>query len=555
MLPSGRFKRGVGMRLLVLILVFSSFITLILTAVQLYLDFRRDVSTIEQRLTEVREGYVDSISASLWNVDEFLLISQLEGIVRLPDMERAIVEEAFSGVGRPLRVEAGDPNAQIHIWREYPLFDQDGGDAETIGHLRVGATLSEVYLRLFDKAVVILLSQGIKTFIVSFFILYIVYQLITRHLVSISNFISKMRLNAPLVPLVLSRRKPKERDELDHMVHAFNGMQTNLEAAYDQLRQTNESLELRVRERTSSLEEQIVERRAIEASLRESEERFRDIAEAASDWFWEMDANLLFKFVSSQIFELTHLTSDDIVGKSLAELIDEGTFSLNSDKGKITLKKLEEREPFHDLEGKINGFNGRTFDIQIDGKPLFDDEGTFIGYRGAGRDISLRKAAEDAIRRSHQELEELVAERTAEVHKLSQAVEQSPVIVIITDTQGSIEYINKAFTNILGYYPDEVLGKKTSILKSGHTHETTYRAMWETIQEGHPWSGEILDRKKDGSTIWMQIHIAPLRNIDGEVTHFLGVQEDISVRKTQEEHILHQAQFDTLTDLPNRANT
>ncbi|MCW8915483.1 MAG: EAL domain-containing protein [Magnetovibrio sp.] len=545
-------SRGIGMSLLVYILIFSSFITLILTAFQLYLDYRREVSVIEQRLGEVREGYVHSITASLWNMDQHLLRSQLDGIVRLPDMTRATVRETFGGVVQPLVITAGSESAEVHIWREFPLIDLAGADQQVIGVLRVGATLSEVYKRLFDKAVVILLSQGIKTFIVSFFILFIVHHLITRHLTSISQFVSQMNLRAPLQPLKLNRNKPKQRDEFDHMVQAFNGMQTNLEVAYDQLRQANATLELRVSERTRSLEAQIVERRAIEASLRESEERFRDIAEAASDWFWEMDENLRFSFVSARFFELTRLSHEDVIGKSLGDLVVNEVLTMNGSKGKVTQEKINRRAPFNEVEGKVRGSNGGVYNIQIDGKPLFDDDDNFIGYRGAGRDITLRKAAEEAIQRSHKELENLVAERTAEVHKLSQAVEQSPVLVVISDLNGYVEYVNRAFTKIMGYYPDEIIGQETSIFKSGLTHDSVYREMWQKLKAGLEWSGELLDRKKDGSTIWMQVHIGPVKNSEGEITHYLGIEEDISLRKEQEERILHQAQYDSLTDLPNR---
>ncbi|OEJ67773.1 EAL domain-containing protein [Magnetovibrio blakemorei] len=540
------------MRLLINILLFSSFITLLLTTAQLYLDYHRDVSAIEQRLNEIREGYADSITASLWNIDKNLLQSQLEGIASLPDIVQATVTETVRDDGNTLIISAGRKDSEVHIWRDIDLFDSSRGQKQHIGILRLGATLSDVYRRLIDKTMIILLSQGLKTFIVSFFILYVVHQLITRHLIKISNFVSHMSLRDKLAPLSLDRTAPRHFDEFDHMIDAFNGMQINLEAAYDQLRQANSTLETRVQERTHSLEDQIVERQAIENSLRESEERFRDVAEAASDWFWELDADLVFTFISVRIFELTQLPHDALIGKTLPYLMDKGYLSINGDNAETLRVLLNEHHPLHAIEGRIQSANGKGFDIQIDGKPLFNADGAFIGYRGAGRDITIRKAAEEAIKRSHKDLELLVEKRTAEVHKLSQAVEQSPVLVTITDTIGTIEYVNSACMKIFGYSCDALIGQNMSILRSGLTRNSTYHDLWQSISSGNEWSGEILNSKKDGSTVWMQVHIAPVKDEDGIISHYIGIEEDISLRKEHEERILHQAQYDDLTNLPNR---
>jgi len=545
-------KWGIGHRLLILILLFSSVVTLTLTAAQLYMDYRRDLSEIEQRLLEVRESNVDSLAASLWNMDRSLLQSQLSGIIRLPDMVSAAVEEKVSGVSSQLIISERKKGVKSHITREFPLITSEGSAKQNIGVLRVEATLSGVYRRLLDKAVVILASQGLKTFVVSFFILYVVYRLITRHLIHISHFVTRIDVRGRLTPLFLKREAPKDGDELEHVIMAFNSMQGNLETAYDQLRQANAELEMRVAERTQSLQDQIFEREAAERSLKESEERFRDIAEAASDWFWEMDADLAFTFISSRFYELTDLSSDDVIGRTRGELTEAGTLSINGDNGKSHWMQLDAKEPFHELDARLQDKSGKTLHIQIDGKPLFNDEGTFIGYRGAGRDVTIRKDAENAIKRSNEELEKLVEKRSAEVHKLSQAVEQSSVAVIITDTEGYIEYVNQALLDTTGYLPVEIMGQKSSVLRSDLTPPSTYQDLWEAIRSGHEWSGELLNKRKDGSSVWMQANIAPVRQTDGTITHYLAIEEDVTVRKAQEERILHQAQYDSLTDLPNR---
>ncbi len=541
---------GIGRHLLVLILLFSSLITLVLTLTQLYLDYRRDVSAIEQRFTEIQNSYVESLTTSLWNMDRTLLTSQLEGVVRLPDMIQATVTETVVGVRSNLTMTAGSKDNATHLSREFPLIYKDRDRIQQIGVLKVQATLAGVYSRLIDKAVVILVSQGVKTFIVSLFILFIIHRIVTRHLVGISNFLSRLDAREIASPLTLDRKQTKHRDELDQVVVSFNALQERLTQVVQQLQESNEELEFRVEERTRSLQDQIIEREAVERSLRDSQERFRDIAETASNWFWEMGKDLTFTFISRRFSDITGLPQEKVLGKTRTQLIDEEVLEI--DDAEALWQRVEKYEPFQDLEGRVRGEHGVIHHIQIGGKPFFGEDGAFLGYRGAGRDITARKVAEEALRRSHDELELRIESRTAELRKLSQAVEQSPVSVIITDTEANIEYVNQAFLDKTGYLQREVLGKKPSILKSETTHESVYRELWGTITSGRDWSGEFLNKRKNGSTMWVRAYISPVKNAGGVVTHYLAIEEDVTLRKSQEQRILYQAQYDSLTDLPNR---
>jgi len=121
-----------------------------------------------------------------------------------------------------------------------------------------------------------------------------------------------------------------------------------------------------------------------------------------------------------------------------------------------------------------------------------------------------------------------------ELKKLSLAVNQSPSYVIITDVNGTIEYVNAKFTQSTGFTAEEVLGKNPRILKSGDNSEAIYKEMWETIRSGKEWSGELKNKRKDGSAYWEQILIAPVLNTDGEISHFVSMNQDISYQKQAE---------------------
>ena len=120
---------------------------------------------------------------------------------------------------------------------------------------------------------------------------------------------------------------------------------------------------------------------------------------------------------------------------------------------------------------------------------------------------------------------------SAELGKLSLAVAQSPVSIIITDLNGRIEYVNPAFTVVSGYATDEILGQTPRLLQSGRTPPETYQALWRTLQTGKVWEGEFINRRKDGSDYVESATISPLRQDDGEVSHYVAVKADITERQ------------------------
>ncbi|MBW2057562.1 MAG: PAS domain S-box protein [Deltaproteobacteria bacterium] len=165
-----------------------------------------------------------------------------------------------------------------------------------------------------------------------------------------------------------------------------------------------------------------------------------------------------------------------------------------------------------------------------------------------GYEESEQRAGDEVSKRPRR-LEELVKERTAELQreidrrkkteaelrKLSRAVEESPASVVITDTMGTIEYVNKKFARLTGYTAGEAIGQNPSILKSGRQSPGFYQELWETITHGNEWRGEFLNKKKNGDLYWEAASISPIKNDRGTITHFVGVKEDITDRKGAEE--------------------
>jgi diguanylate cyclase (GGDEF)-like protein/PAS domain S-box-containing protein len=141
----------------------------------------------------------------------------------------------------------------------------------------------------------------------------------------------------------------------------------------------------------------------------------------------------------------------------------------------------------------------------------------------------------------------------AQLRKLSMAVEHSSSMVIVTDTEGRIEYCNPAFCQCSGYEEPEILGQRVSILRSGFTDPSVYQDLWRTLSQGQSWQGEFLDRRKSGDLYWSMVYIAPVRAEGDGVSHYVAVSHDISELKNSEETIRRLAFYDPLTELPNRA--
>jgi PAS domain S-box-containing protein len=124
-----------------------------------------------------------------------------------------------------------------------------------------------------------------------------------------------------------------------------------------------------------------------------------------------------------------------------------------------------------------------------------------------------------------------------QVRQLSRAVEASPTSIVITDTSGSIQYVNPKFTEATGYTFQEALGENPRILKSGLTPREVHQHMWETIQAGHEWHGEFCNRKKNGEIYWEWASISPIVDAAGHISHYVAVKEDITERKRAQQEL------------------
>jgi two-component system cell cycle sensor histidine kinase/response regulator CckA len=234
--------------------------------------------------------------------------------------------------------------------------------------------------------------------------------------------------------------------------------------------------------------------------------------------------------LADENFRFTYLNpaAEKIFCYSLEEIYNKAPWGLIfSESSEPYAKRLFQRAISGDMSA-----HGTTENLTRDGKtiicewfntPLIDKEGNFHSLLAMVQDVTEMKRSEDQLR------------------KLSRAVEQSHTAIMITDTQGCIEYVNPKFQQISGYLSEDVIGLNPRFQKSGGMPAEEYSRLWQTILGGREWRGEFQNLKKNGELYWVAASISPITNSDGVTTNFLAIYEDISGRKHQEE-ILEQTE-------------
>ncbi|HCN20613.1 MAG: hypothetical protein A3C38_04405 [Planctomycetes bacterium RIFCSPHIGHO2_02_FULL_50_42] len=179
---------------------------------------------------------------------------------------------------------------------------------------------------------------------------------------------------------------------------------------------------------------------------------------------------------------------------------------------------------------------------------------TYQGYKMKDEEKTKEVLLEEveSLRRQITELRAIESESKRlkkELHKLSYALEQSPAMIMITDSKGNIEYVNPMFTQLTGYTSEDVIGKNARILKSGETPPEEYERLWKTVTSGDKWRGEFCNRKKNGSLYWEEASILPIKDVEGVITNFLAVKKDVTERRHMEEVLLQAEKLKAMGEM------
>jgi len=265
----------------------------------------------------------------------------------------------------------------------------------------------------------------------------------------------------------------------------------------------------------------ITERKKAEDARRQTEARFRIIVDNLPVGINLKDVDCRFVLINKKFEEWYGKPEKEILGKLTEEVIDEPSAVIDA-RMKQHRAVLEQGKVVSRQEKKKRA-DGTIHTMELTKFPIIDADGKARLIGTVAVDITELKRAEGEIR------------------KLSSAVEQSPAGVIITGTDGTIEYVNEAFARMTGYATMEAVGKNPRFLKSGETLPKVYEGMWSTITQGKPWHGTFHNKRKDGGLFLAGATIFPITAEDGRISHFVGTQQDITQR-VAEQNLLKQAE-------------
>jgi PAS domain S-box-containing protein len=259
----------------------------------------------------------------------------------------------------------------------------------------------------------------------------------------------------------------------------------------------------------------ITERKKVESSLAESEEKFRKLVELSQDAIFINQHNKIV-YVNPAALKLFAAADDgQMIGKSPFEFFHPDFHNII--KNRIQ-KILTEKQPTPMIEEKIINLEGKAVDVEVTGIPFIHNGEHAIQV--VLRDITVRKKAEETLR------------------KLYQAIDQTDEIVFMTDLEGTITFANPAFEEVYGYKREEIESKTTPrILKSGAQGPSFYEYLWKELKQVHSFRKEILNKTKDGRLITVDSSLSPIVDEEQRLTGFMAVQKDITERKKAEEEI------------------
>lgn len=273
----------------------------------------------------------------------------------------------------------------------------------------------------------------------------------------------------------------------------------------------------------------IVKQHQSEDEIIESQQLLEAILNHASACIYLKDLEGKYLFINRQFESLFHVTNEELIGSTdyLVHPSDIAEKLRKNDKSVIDSKENIDYEETVKQDDGLHTYISTKF-------PLYDQHGKVYALCGMSTDISKRKEIELNLR------------------KLNLAVEQSPNLVVITNTEGVIEYVNHKITELTGYLPEEVIGLTPNVFKTDKTPNSVYKDLWETIKSGREWRGVIQNKKKNGDLYWAQESIAPVKNDEQLVTHYVAIQEDVTTARALSEKLSYQADHDPLTGLINR---
>ena len=287
---------------------------------------------------------------------------------------------------------------------------------------------------------------------------------------------------------------------------------SQLAVAKRDVEHANTDLERKVLDRTERLEAEIRERARVQASLQQNEEWMRQVAESASDWFWEVDENFVITKTSERFFDITGISRSDVIGQTMFDVIEHVT-QVSPESGKQIQKLVYEHETFRDVDLPLQSPKVKGFVARYTGKPVFTTDGMFAGYRGTGREVTELKKAERGL------------------DMFRAMFDASGQGLVVADRRGRLVFANAAYLAMLGL--PEGFNRETFAMRDHLSARSLGvfdgEALPALVAEGR-WTGELEFSRGGGHTVPTIQNLFVIPGTGGE-TLYGGVITDISSQR------------------------
>ncbi len=357
------FTSRISRKLVLYIVLFSSVITLFLTGLQLLLDYRHGLQEIHQRFHHIDITNLESFRQAMWTIDKSSLQIQMDGVSRISDI---IHVEMLNEQGKSI-AQSGTYEARDTITHEFPITQLYRDREIPLGTLIVTATKRNLYQQLVDTAVVILVSQAIKTFIVSLFMFFIFYFLVARHLDNIATYLKKLDLSRKPTLLNLDKQRNREvPDELDQATDAINRMTSNIYQSYEKASQN-------------------------QRILAEREAKLSAILESITDAIVIANTDRKITQVNTAFSELFGYAADEALGQTTQFLYANPDDYLAQQTERFNTQTLN-RPSLYEISYRRK--DGTVFPSETMGGAIILNNQNPIGFIGVIRNIEYRKKSE-----------------------------------------------------------------------------------------------------------------------------------------------------------------
>jgi len=443
-------------------------------------------------LIEDSENYFEAIDAGGVPLATLGRIRNLGSTIGLQEVDTEGTRAALSGeTGTAIFPDYRD----VSVLSSYKPLDIPGMDwviMSEIDQAEAFAAIEELGLRLALAAV------GLITFI---FVAAIFFsRSLTNPIVELQA--QAIRISAGDMDTKIS---VDTEDEISDLADTLETMRVSNMGLIGDLADINQNLENLVEERTAELEA--------------SEERLSYALEGSNDGLWDYDPQTEAIYYSPRY--------QTMLGYKDGELVPElSTWEKMVHRDDLDWVRqtmadhLEGKTPGYEAEYRIRSKDGSWMWILARGKiATYDEDGKPIRFVGTHVDITERK------------------ENEAQLHLQSSALEAAANGIVITNTEGTIEWVNPAFTDLTGYSSEEAVGQETRILNSGQQDQALFKELWETITAGQVWQGEVINKRKDGTLYPEEMTITPVLDTDGQINRYVAIKQDITERKRAEHAI------------------